>query len=151
MGMFDTVICKRIMPDGFDGRNGDFQTKDLERTLAVFTITRDGRLVVDRTKSIPVKNPKRPFKNPKHIRNIIKNIHAEWRTVKLPREHVKFTGQLNFYTYDQSTRDPMLPYDHKYWHEYLATFKRGKLVNIRVFNRDEEVRPIVKKTKKKRK
>lgn len=44
MGLFDTVYCEYPLPDARH-QDLDFQTKDLERTLDEYTITRDGRLV----------------------------------------------------------------------------------------------------------
>ena len=45
MGMFDYVICNRIMPDGKDGTGVEYQTKDLECFLWNYEITQDGRLM----------------------------------------------------------------------------------------------------------
>ena len=45
MGMFDHVKCELPLPDGFNGVG--LQTKDFDRSLAVLTITKDGRLVTD--------------------------------------------------------------------------------------------------------
>lgn len=45
MGMFDHIICEYPLPDGFDLPDAEFQTKDLDNTLATYTITADGKLV----------------------------------------------------------------------------------------------------------
>jgi hypothetical protein len=45
MGIYDTVKCKRIMPDGLDGAKHEFQTKDLlYKYMADFEITEDNKL-----------------------------------------------------------------------------------------------------------
>ena len=44
MGLFDTIHCEYPLPDARH-QDLEFQTKDLERLLANYTITRDGRLV----------------------------------------------------------------------------------------------------------
>jgi hypothetical protein len=44
MGLFDTVYCEYPLPDPRH-QDLDFQTKDFERLLDTYTITRDGRLV----------------------------------------------------------------------------------------------------------
>lgn len=45
MGMYDNLKCERIMPDGYDGRKTDFQTKSLDCLLDNYTITKDGRFL----------------------------------------------------------------------------------------------------------
>lgn len=47
MGMYDTVLCQRVLPDGFDGtkKGVDFQTKSLDKLLDLYKITDRGRLV----------------------------------------------------------------------------------------------------------
>jgi len=41
MGMYDYVICKRIMPDGFDATDGHrFQTKDFDCQMEPYTIAK---------------------------------------------------------------------------------------------------------------
>jgi len=42
MGMFDTIYCRRPLPDGLKAE--DFQTKNLHNTLSVYEIGADGRL-----------------------------------------------------------------------------------------------------------
>ena len=42
MGMFDTIYCRRPLPDGLVAE--DFQTKSLHNTLSVYEIGADGRL-----------------------------------------------------------------------------------------------------------
>jgi hypothetical protein len=44
MGMFDDILCKRPMPDGFAGPR--YQTKDLDCDLDQYEITDAGRLVL---------------------------------------------------------------------------------------------------------
>ena len=42
MGMFDTILCRRPLPDGLVAE--DFQSKSLHNTLSVYEIGADGRL-----------------------------------------------------------------------------------------------------------
>ena len=44
MGMYDDVRCEVPLPDGYEG---SFQTKDFECTLALLTITKEGRLITN--------------------------------------------------------------------------------------------------------
>ncbi len=43
MGMYDTIYCRRPLPDGW-ATDEDFQTKSLHNTLSVYEIGADGRL-----------------------------------------------------------------------------------------------------------
>ena len=43
MGMYDTIYCRRPLPDGW-ATDEDFQTKSLHNTLSVYEISADGRL-----------------------------------------------------------------------------------------------------------
>ena len=42
MGMYDTILCRRPLPDGLVAE--DFQSKSLHNTLSVYEIGADGRL-----------------------------------------------------------------------------------------------------------
>ena len=42
MGMFDTILCRRPLPDGLIAE--DFQSKSLHNALSVYEIGSDGRL-----------------------------------------------------------------------------------------------------------
>jgi hypothetical protein len=44
MGLFDTIKCEYPLPNGLH-QELEFQTKDLECSMAHYTITRDGRLI----------------------------------------------------------------------------------------------------------
>jgi hypothetical protein len=45
MGMFDYVKCEAPLPNGAVHPDDNFQTKDLDRQLDTYVITKDGRLV----------------------------------------------------------------------------------------------------------
>lgn len=46
MGMFDYIICDAHLPDGFDSKGFEFQTKDTDEQYMVnYTITAEGRLI----------------------------------------------------------------------------------------------------------
>lgn len=59
MGMFDTIYCRRQLPDG-PATDEDFQTKSLHNCLCVYEIAADGRLreleIDDRGHPIPEKS-----------------------------------------------------------------------------------------------
>jgi hypothetical protein len=52
MGLYDRIRCEYPLPDGFARTNG-WQTKDLECALLDYTITADGRLVLDPDEEVP--------------------------------------------------------------------------------------------------
>ena len=45
MGMYDTLRVRRPLPDGWSPADDQLQTKDLDRSLAIYEITAEGRLV----------------------------------------------------------------------------------------------------------
>jgi len=45
MGMYDNLWCRRILPDGLDGKDYTFQTKSLECNLWQYEILDNGTLV----------------------------------------------------------------------------------------------------------
>lgn len=50
MGMYDNLICKHPLPDGYATRKCTFQTKDFECILQDIVIEEDGSLVVGEEK-----------------------------------------------------------------------------------------------------
>lgn len=101
MGMYDNLWCRRLLPDGLDGNEYTFQTKDLECCLFQYEIREDGLLVqyeVDEDGEINRSVPPRLI-----------DYHG----------YIKFYhGITNKTTYDVE------------WHEYAAKFTDGKLVEI---------------------
>jgi len=56
MGIFDTVTCDYPLPDP-QHQDLEFQTKDLEKVMGQYTITRDGRLIRHARPSLFVPSP----------------------------------------------------------------------------------------------
>lgn len=61
MGMFDEVHCKFPLPE-YDG-DGNFQTKDFDCLMDSYTITEDGRLVLEQAHYEHVPLEDRPYPN----------------------------------------------------------------------------------------
>ena len=47
MGLYNTIHCKRKMPDGFDATDVVFQTTELGEDMSHYTITEDDKLFLD--------------------------------------------------------------------------------------------------------
>ena len=114
MGMFDYVKCERIMPDGLDGHDQEFQTKDFDCPyLNVYIITNNGRLVTDKYHQELVPENERPYPDMPII-GCIK------RVVDIPNYDLEYHGVLKFYGIDKNNK----------WHEYNAQFTDGQLVKL---------------------
>ena len=96
MGMYDDIWCRRVLPDGLDGKEHTFQTKDLECNLWKYEITDDGRLLCHIWQE-----------DNSYISNEIKDYH----------------GYITFYHGVRKGVDME-------WHEYVAKFTDGKLVEL---------------------
>lgn len=121
MGMFDNIVCDRIMPDGLDGSEVEFQTKDFDNEMDVITITTDGRLKRDLWHYEDTSKDKLPYPDAKpgswqSICGIIT------RVVDKEDVDMNFHGTFYFYASDKD----------KKWHEYIAKFTDGNLVEITV-------------------
>ncbi len=105
MGMYDSIWCRRVLPDGLDGNEHNFQTKSLDCCLFQYEIRQDGLLVrydIDEEGNVD-------------------------RSV--PPRLLDYHGRITFYTdtldTNHSGKSPAL-----IWHEYVAKFTDGKLVEI---------------------
>jgi hypothetical protein len=65
MGLFDTVTCDYLLPNPRH-QDLEFQTKDFERLMEHYTITRDGRLIRHARPSRAVPAPDRDVEWPVH-------------------------------------------------------------------------------------
>src|SRR5271165_1542244 len=64
MGMFDWLVCEKPLPDLEDPKSLEFQTKDTpNQALDTYTITKDGRLIVEEYEYEDVPEVERPDKN----------------------------------------------------------------------------------------
>ena len=105
MGMYDNIWCRRVLPDGLDGNEYNFQTKTLDCFLYQFEIRKDGLLVkYDITEDGDIDH-------------------------SVPPRLIDYHGIINFYTHlldkEHTGKNPALV-----WHEYNAKFTDGKLIEI---------------------
>lgn len=110
MGMFDDIRYSGALPDGITGEDceSSFQSKDLECALTQYEIREDGRLWFLAFELVArQRGPDMPGESPFERRN------ERW----LDSE---YHGMLRFYGNDR----------HGAWHEYVAKFTDGNLVEI---------------------
>lgn len=111
MGMYDDIKVLVPLPDGFDGKN--FQSKDLECLLDQYEIRKDGtlwKLVYELVDNPNYDKEKPPFA----VGNaLFKRENEHW-------VQEDFHGFICFYGMGESNE----------WHEYVAKFTDGKLVEI---------------------
>lgn len=111
MGMFDSIICEYPLPVK-EVQSRIFQTKDTpDQFLSKYKITKDGKLFV----SLGGFYEKESFK-----KGSCKN--EKWK-------RVCFEGKIRFYDfYNDETQSG--------WIEFLADFKKGKLVSLKCCRND---------------
>ena len=111
MGMFDTVRVEMRIPGYSDIPDVDFQTKDLDCGLDIYTISGNGELYKELWDYEWVDNDAIPI-----IKGHLKRIEDTYR-----REYLtNLNDSITFYTIINDT----------VWREYTATFKNGKLTHI---------------------
>jgi hypothetical protein len=119
MGMFDDITCLAALPDEpVNDRN--FQTKDLENLLDHYTITEDGKLLVDVFKlHVRTDAEKERYKQETGYK-----FAPPFRREEKGRVEIDYHGRIVFYGGDP-------------WREYEAKFTDGRLVEIRVCGEEE--------------
>jgi hypothetical protein len=132
MGMFDTVYCnyplpvsKKVIDTGFDYQGHDYQTKDLDNFLNVYTITEEGDLIEKVVEREWIDD------DSAFLKGYMKEISSH-------DEKIDFHGIINFYTYH--TINKMVEGEKKETTitlDYEAKFTDGKLQSITLL--DEEV------------
>jgi hypothetical protein len=153
MGMFDYVTCPpELLPDGFvpDGYpfgETSFQTKDFDSTMASYRITPEGRLEIHLYDMQPTgkwyyhdfnKNGEKVYceKDEMHGGSDPTLPYAEFERVGERWAEVhsvdgqKYTGEFSFYASERTPQSSLLGGGDK-WHEYIAKFVDGQLVEIR--------------------
>ncbi len=123
MGMFDYIRCEAPLPDGWEPK-GPLQTKDFDCEMVTHTITKDGRLMLDRGHNEDVPKAERPYPDakPGSLDEIIGCIR------RVPKyEDANFHGHVRFYSYEG---DPNAEDGSYRWHEYNAKFTNGQLDGI---------------------
>ncbi len=114
--MYDTLICRRVLPDGLDGCATDFQTKDMDCLLNEYEILGDGSIVLRAWIIDGVVPPEqRPYPPGHRFHDLIGVVTSR----VLPPERVMHHGDIVFYTRHADT-----------WHEYRARFTHGVLEDI---------------------
>lgn len=108
MGMFDLIVCRAPLPDGYiSPERQEFQTKDFECTLSTYTITEDGRLICDdwHYEVVPPEERRDPNSVVGCLRRVVDRADVDQN----------FHGDLHFGDRDR---------------EYIARFTEGKLTRI---------------------
>lgn len=123
MGMYDSIECEYPLPmpddpKGYTGSYG-FQTKDLENSLDIYIIDKDGQLFVERRETEWVGG------DPNGKSFLEKSGHL--RTIKTWLETVNRTCTIQFYDYLSSNKT-----DYDYWIVYNAVFIEGKITDVKL-------------------
>lgn len=123
MGMYDTIVCKYPLPvpddpKGYSGSD-DFQTKDLDQSLATYTIDENGQLFIHR-----YEGEWEPGN--KDSDSFIGKL-GYFKTTKTWQEQLNTTTTIVFYDYQQSDKT-----DYDYSIDYEAVFVEGKLSSIKL-------------------
>ena len=121
MGMFNYLKCNRVMPDGVNGKEHEFQTKDFECSMVEYEISDDGRMLQPIWHSEEVPKEKRPYPNDDGFLGLC----GSMKTVVEKMHDMNFHGIVYFYTSTGPNHD---------WHSYNAKFTEGQLVEIRCAN-----------------
>lgn len=108
MGMFDEIICEYPLPRP-EMQHTVFQTKDFDCTLARNTITKDGRLRLERWEYISRDDPTAFFGF------VLERVN--WQEYYADDYH----GDLEFYDWDDTARTLIV---------FRARFTDGRLVRI---------------------
>lgn len=118
MGMYDDVVCEYILPDT---KEINFQTKDFECFLDKYTITKEGRLLLETSDFEEVPEEERPFYNKEGWEtNPVSRIFGSLKKVNIEQKDTDFHGIFNMYTMDKNDG----------WLEYKVKFTEGQLVSI---------------------
>lgn len=128
MGMFDYIVCEVELP-GNPPEGLSFQTKSLPRTMATYTITKEGRLLKTRYKRVRLRQGEVPHYTRfwSRMQPIVE--HPLMRTIHLKREalDIDHHGDIIFYDYLGAGK----------WYEYKARFTNGQLEWIRKIDRNK--------------
>ena len=133
MGMFDTITCHYPLPGLSDPTSIEFQTKDLERLLNRYTITREGRLIehYEEYEKCP-ENEQPIYGTPEWDTTLGPLIGA--LSVKKGSERdidTNYHGWLQFYgDFDPQTGRDQIQAERCEWFEYRARFTDGKIVEL---------------------
>ncbi len=112
MGMFDHIICEHRLPDNFDPKGIDFQSKCLHNLLDTYIITSGAKLM-----------------------QVITELDEDgYKEIDKKFIYIKHSGIITFYSNNVYAFGPkgfVTRNDEKPWsREYAAEFENGDLVSI---------------------
>ena len=126
MGMFDYVVCKMPLPDGFilDLGAEKFQTKDFHElydwnmcggtggSMSTFIINEDGSIDAD-------------WANYGFNEKLGDILYTEWINKEWLITKFEYNKDFNFYIYKENSKDGTYK-----WYEFTAIVKDKKVINI---------------------
>ncbi len=124
MGMFDELKCEYPLPDP-EAQDFTFQTKSLDRSLANYVITKDGKLLSNENTCLNERDPKETEQCeevPHHgdiSFHMVKAVLSDGRLAVL-------SGQNKKHAYTRGKNNEEIPVQTK-WFEYKARFTNGQL------------------------
>jgi len=130
MGMFDEVKVEFLFPDP-ELQDRVFQTKDFNCALDQYTITKDGRLVLQKVRYEDVPEEERPyFGTPEWDESVAARMCGVLKRVPIGTVEVPHHGDISIYTTTGSREAGDLQL-----HEYTVRFTYGKLEWIKRVDR----------------
>ena len=140
MGMFDNIVCEYPLPDGFDPKGREFQTKSLGCDLDVYTITKEGRLVHSYREWEPIPEEERAEEDRNHpLGGIIGIIREKPGSQKLVDRN--YHGFIRFYNGNvdgkKGNKISVSGKDRPFSREYVAKFTDGNVVSIEVIESND--------------
>lgn len=96
MGMFDYIKCEYPLPDT-EAQDSDFQTKDLDCTMAQYTITREGKLIHHTTRMEVVPEEERPFYGTPRWDGPLGQLYGSMKAIPTGDVDLDYHGDLVFY------------------------------------------------------
>ena len=121
MGMFDNIHCEYKLPNK-KHQNLEYQTKDLENFLDLYTITEEGHLIHhSRTYEAVPEEKREHYGTPEWDKNPILQMCGSIKSIYAGDIDVNYEGTINFYTMGSK----------KEWIEYEAAFVGGSVIEIK--------------------
>ena len=143
MGMFDTIYVKKALPlnkelkaiKDLKWEEFDYQTKDLENTLATYEITKAGKLRYHEVEREWVDDEGH------FLKGYLKEVSSKW-------VDTKHTGKINFYHNFSTNKSNVNIFSdtlanetdlegYDWWVEFEAEFVKGKLTEIKLIKADK--------------
>ena len=130
MGMFDSVYIEYELPEEYAFlQDMEFQTKDFEKLMDKYVITKDGRLLKKEYRWDIIPEEERPYYGTEEWnKNPIYKLIGSMRSVPQKSTDMDFHGVFNFYTAVERPEDKCA-YD---FYDMQAKFTDGKLVDLKI-------------------